>query len=208
MRASRVVGSADGFRARRTAGETRETPRTAHAPVAQLAKGGGGGVPQPTAPGLSSPSPRSLSCVRQRAAAGSSSVHSLALEGSALITRAAVLSLSLPPFLLYSFSLPLPLYLCLALSFSLFIPPTRCVCLFIVVFWEIPDTRVTESHTRAAPRYAARAAACIPILELHPVGSRIPPRLRRAAGWRYAASVRRDSSLRDGRFLFSSTTCA
>lgn len=40
MCAPNVVGSADGFRARRTAGETRETPRTAHAPVAQLAKEG------------------------------------------------------------------------------------------------------------------------------------------------------------------------
>jgi len=95
-------------------------------------------------------------------------------------------SLSLPATLLLppvrpSVSLSHPFPSSLSLSLSLFIPPTRCVCLFIVAFWEIPDTRVTEPHTRAAPR----AAACIPILELHPVGSRIPPRLRKTAGWRY-----------------------
>lgn len=63
----------------------------------------------------------------------------LALEGSAPITRAAIFALSL------SLSLPLTLPL---------LPPfypshrLRCVCLFIVVFWEIPDTSNGVSYAR------------------------------------------------------------
>jgi len=146
-----VVGSADGFRAQRTAGETRETPRTAHAPVAQLAKKRRRGFlnrrRQDQAPRSAFPFLRPANA---RAAAGSSSVHSLGFGRECTDhTRGAYPSLPASPFPPPRPSSHLALSLPSA-SRSLFIPPTRCVCLFIVAFWEIPDTRVTESHTCAA----------------------------------------------------------
>lgn len=157
-------------------------------------RGRGGGSLNRRRQDQASPCPPAHPFLRpaQRAAAGSSSVHSLALEGSALITRAALcllsVSLSLspchpPPPARPSVPSPPPSFSVISLPFSVSLYPTNSMCLF--VYSRVLGNTRYASNGASYTRRAARAAACIPILELHPVGSRIPPRLRKTAGWRY-----------------------
>jgi len=143
-----MVGRRGRFRAQRM-GETRETPRTAHAPAAESVgflnrRRQNHPSRRPLLPSLLFSFLRPAASDDGGGGGGWFLVGALSPWKGVHRSHARRYSLSLPLSLSPP---PLPLFTSRAPSLSLRL---RCVCLFIVAFWEIPDTSNGVSYARHA----------------------------------------------------------